>query len=77
MLIEISYGEGLDRLSILEIKVSKIKDKEKLLHINKEIETLNDLIVMKQKYNYYYELLFMLGFSAIGYNGYYLFISNE
>ena len=26
---------------------------------------------------YYYELLFMLGFSAIGYNGYYLFISNE
>lgn len=57
MFIEISIGEALDRLSILEIKLKKIVKKEKLLCISKEIQTLNELIPYKEKYSYYYSLL--------------------
>jgi len=41
ILTEISAGELLDKISILEIKLDKIKDKESLLEINKEYESLN------------------------------------
>ena len=41
ILTEISAGELLDKISILEIKLNKIKDKESLLEINKEYESLN------------------------------------
>ena len=37
---EISSGELLDKISILEIKLKKIKDKEKLKEINKEYAIL-------------------------------------
>ena len=37
---EISAGELLDKLSILEIKLDNIKDKEKLIEINKEYKSL-------------------------------------
>ena len=40
ILTEISAGELLDKISILEIKLLKIKDKESLLEINKEYESL-------------------------------------
>ena len=40
ILTEISAGELLDKLSILEIKLDNIKDKEKLIEINKEYKTL-------------------------------------
>ena len=36
ILTEISAGELLDKISILEIKLHNIKDKEKLTEINKE-----------------------------------------
>ena len=36
ILTEISAGELLDKISILEIKLVKINDKEGLLEINKE-----------------------------------------
>ena len=36
ILTEISAGELLDKISILEIKLENIKDKEKLVEINKE-----------------------------------------
>ena len=39
---EISSGELLDKISILEIKLKKIKDKENLLEINKEYESLKE-----------------------------------
>ena len=42
ILSEISPGELLDKLSILEIKLTKIKDKKNLLEINKEYESLNE-----------------------------------
>jgi hypothetical protein len=44
MLVEISNGELLDKISILELKLLKIEDKEKLVNIHKEFDTLNPLV---------------------------------
>ena len=41
ILTEISAAELLDKISILEIKLDKIKDKESLVEINKEYKSLN------------------------------------
>ena len=41
ILTEISAGELLDKISILEIKLIKIKDKESVFEITKEYESLN------------------------------------
>jgi len=42
ILTQISAGELLDKMTILEIKLNKIKDKEKLLEITKEYESLKE-----------------------------------
>ncbi len=42
ILTEISAGELLDKITILEIKLVKIKDKENLMEINKEYESLKE-----------------------------------
>ena len=42
ILTEISAGELLDKITILEIKLVKVKDKENLLEINKEYESLKE-----------------------------------
>ena len=42
ILAEISAGELLDKITILEIKKEKIKNKDKLDIVNKEYSTLND-----------------------------------
>ena len=42
ILVEVSVGELLDKISILEIKKEKIKDSEKLKFINNEYEVLKD-----------------------------------
>ena len=42
ILVEVSVGELLDKISILEIKQDKIKDLEKLKFINEEHSILND-----------------------------------
>ena len=42
ILVEISIGELLDKISILEIKKEKIKDSEKLKYINDEYNVLKD-----------------------------------
>ena len=42
ILTEISAGELLDKISILEIKLDKIKDKESIFEINKEYESLKN-----------------------------------
>ena len=38
---EISVGELLDKISILEIKLKNIKDEQKIKIISKELESLN------------------------------------
>ena len=42
ILVEVSVGELLDKLTILEIKQEKIKDPEKLKYINDEYSVLKD-----------------------------------
>ena len=42
ILVEVSVGELLDKISILEIKQGKIKDPEKLKFINAEHSILKD-----------------------------------
>lgn len=57
MFIEISCGEALDRLSILEIKISEIQDMKKRIEIQKEIDSLSEILPTKQVLLYYYNLL--------------------
>ena len=42
IIVEVSIGELLDKISILEIKQEKIKDAEKLKFINNELSILKD-----------------------------------
>tara|TARA_B100000029_G_scaffold391486_1_gene388356 strand:- start:1249 stop:1641 length:393 start_codon:yes stop_codon:yes gene_type:complete len=42
ILTEISAGELLDKISILEIKLDNIKDEKKLIEINKEYKSLKE-----------------------------------
>ena len=44
ILAEISLGELFDKITILEIKKSKIKDKDKLNNIENELNSLNDTL---------------------------------
>ena len=41
ILAEISAGELIDKITILEIKKEKIKEKEKLIEVVKELKSLN------------------------------------
>ena len=45
MKVEVSNGELLDKISILELKMLKIEDKEKLVNVHKEFDTLNPLVI--------------------------------
>ena len=62
MLVEVSNGELLDKISILELKMLKIEDKEKLVNVHKEFDTLNPLVIElfenydSQLQNHYLEL---------------------
>ena len=44
MLVEVSIGEVLDKISILAIKLSKITDTEKLRNVSKELKALTSAI---------------------------------
>jgi hypothetical protein len=59
MKIEVSNGELLDKLSILEIKQKKISDPKKLLNIMNEYSLLNPLVegLLETVYSQYKELL--------------------
>ena len=49
ILAEVSVGELLDKISILEIKKEKIKDPEKLRFINNEHDVLKDQFLKNVK----------------------------
>ena len=61
ILVEVSVGELLDKISILEIKQEKIKDTEKLKFINEEHSILKDQlnknVKSDQKLNELFETL--------------------
>ena len=44
ILAEISAGELFDKITILEIKKEKISNKEKLIDVEKELNSLNDTV---------------------------------
>ena len=44
ILAEISAGELIDKITILEIKKGKISNKEKLVEVNKELISLNETL---------------------------------
>jgi hypothetical protein len=58
MLIEISEGEALDRLSILEIKKENITEESRLVEVEKELQQYNKIQSIKNKYSIYYKLLY-------------------
>ena len=51
IIVEVSIGELLDKISILEIKKEKIKDPEKLKFIKKEYEILKDQLDKNTNYD--------------------------
>ena len=57
MYIEVSIGEAVDKLSILEIKEKYIKNKEKIIEIQKEICSLKQCEKYKKLLPNYYKLL--------------------
>ena len=61
IIVEVSIGELLDKISILEIKQGKIKDPEKLKFINNEYSILKNQLEKNVKsdeklYNFYQSL---------------------
>jgi hypothetical protein len=58
ILVEVSVGELLDKISILEIKQDKIKDHEKLKFINDEHSILKSQIAQNVKTDEKLEKLF-------------------
>ena len=58
MLIEISEGEALDRVSILQIKKLNITDESMLVEINKELNQYDNIQDITNKYIIYYKLIY-------------------
>ena len=58
IIVEVSIGELLDKISILEIKLEKIKDPEKLKFISDEHAVLKDQLTKNVKSNEAIEKLF-------------------
>lgn len=57
MRVDVSVGEALDKLCILEIKFRKILDPTKRDEVSKEMVALEEAIVISKKYPYYYKIL--------------------
>lgn len=53
---EISLGELVDKIAILKIKSQKITDKEKLIHVKREEETLSKTLASLNLDNINYHL---------------------
>jgi len=60
MKIEVSVGEAIDKLSILELKNTKINDTNKNIQIKKEIEALSDCKIYIKKFPLLYKFLIIV-----------------
>ena len=58
MKIEVSNGEIVDKLTILEIKIARIKDVQKLANLQKEYDLLNEevVLIIDKKHQLYLDL---------------------
>ena len=64
--VPVSFGECVDKLSILEIKKQYIKDEKKQYHIGKEFSYLYDKLKENiLKVDFYYKLLININLSLI------------
>ena len=61
MKVNVSIGELLDKVSILEIKKKKIKDKDKLKEINNELKELKPFL--KREHKIYIKMLMKVNLS--------------
>jgi hypothetical protein len=59
MKVEVSIGEVIDKLSILELKMKKINDENKKIEIQKEINALQECHKYKEYYLYYKLLMYV------------------
>jgi len=59
MKVEVSVGEAIDKLSILELKLKKITDENKQIEIKKEINALAECNQYKNYYLYYNLLMYV------------------
>lgn len=61
MKIEVSIGEIVDKLSILQIKTGFIKDEEKLNNVKKEYDYLYDIVFgeMKIEQSDFFDMVFI------------------
>jgi hypothetical protein len=59
MKVEVSIGEVIDKLSILELKMKKINDENKKIEIQKEINALQECHKYKEYYLYYNLLMYV------------------
>jgi hypothetical protein len=59
MKIEVSNGEIVDKLTIIEIKLEHIKDEKKLVNLKTEYEVLDAAVknIIDKKHEHYKELL--------------------
>ncbi|MFV0366431.1 MAG: DUF6165 family protein [Mangrovibacterium sp.] len=59
MKIEVSNGEIVDKLTIIEIKLERIKDEAKLVNLRNEYEVLNEATaeIIAKDHEYYQALL--------------------
>ena len=48
MKIEVSIGEVIDKITILQIKEERIKDPTKLEHIKKELDILENTLILSE-----------------------------
>lgn len=58
MKIEVSNGEIVDKLTIIEIKIERIKDPNKLANLSREYNHLNDAVtsIIDKKHQLYLDL---------------------
>ena len=59
MNVQVSVGEAIDKLSILELKLKKISNENKKLEIQKEINALSECHAYKEYYLYYNLLMYV------------------
>ena len=59
MKVEVSIGEVIDKLSILELKMKKISNETKKLEIQKEIDALQECYIYKENHLYYNLLMYV------------------
>ena len=76
IIVEVSVGELLDKISILEIKQEKIKDQEKLEFINLEHKILKDQLNQNVKTDEKLEILFSMKPLRTGFSSSHSSVSN-